>query len=540
MSWVKENYRWLFGVLFTGLCIALFLLISITAFNNQVINNYALSDYEQWLNKRSSEIKQKLMHSDELLQYHKDILKNEFIVVQAKLGNIEHSYHKEVQDLEDAIKSLGYLKGHYPEQKIEEARKSLLVGDRRKAEVLFDLIESQNETVLAESAYQSGKLAVARFDYAKAMDRFEKSATLKPNKIKYLLDALDMAKKNTRAYATARLLTSLLKIQEEGDEKSIEILPTLNDLAGTYKYLGEYEKAQPLYERSLVISEELLGKDHYDVAILLNSLSWVYQRLGKYGQAEPLSERSLVIYEKVWGKEHLYVAMIRFYLAGIYGEQDKYEQAEFFYKGSLAIREKVLGKDAFQVATVLKNLANIYSLQGKYEQAEGLYKRCLAIHEKASGDNSSGDIGVLDSLGRVYMSQGKHEQAEFLYKGMLAHSKKLSGENDPWNRWIQARLYMSQGKYELAESLYEGVQALHEKALGERSPRMLKHFVGSIAKSLNNLAGVYKNRGKYEQAEALYLRVIPILEQKFPKGHPDLDVIKKSYNKFLKKRLNPN
>lgn len=540
MSWIKENSRWLFGVLFTGLCVAAFSFISITAFNNQVINNYALSDYEQWLQKRSSEIEQKLMHSVELLQYQKDILKNEFIVVQAKSGNIERSYQEEVQNLEGSIKALDYLKGHYSEQKIEKARKYLLVGDRRKAEVLFDLIENQNESILAEAAYQSGKLAEARFDYLKAMNQFEKSATLKPKETRYLLAALDMANKNRRRFATLRLLNSLLKIQEEGEPNSIELLTTLNNLAGGYKYLGEHEKAQPLYERSLAMSEKILGKDHYDVAVISNDLSRVYQSQGKYEQAQPLKERSLVIFEKVLGKDHPDVATTTLYLARIYGAQGKYAQAEILYKRSLAIREKTLGKDHPYVVTVLENLAKLYGSQGEYEQAELVYKRCLAILEKAFGKSYSGNAMILDSLAGIYLSQGKYEQAELLYKRMLAIRENASGKNSPVSTRILAGLYLSQGKYELAEALYKRMLANNKRALGEVSPQMLKYFVGFIAESLNGLEEVYKHQGKYEQAEALYLRVISFLEQTYPQERTEIDVIKNNYNDLLKKRAKPN
>src|SRR5258707_1759743 len=51
---------------------------------------------------------------------------------------------------------------------------------------------------------------------------------------------------------------------------------TLGNLANVYYSQGKYEQAEPLYQRSLAIFEEVLSLDHPDVGIALNNLANVY------------------------------------------------------------------------------------------------------------------------------------------------------------------------------------------------------------------------------------------------------------------------
>ena len=54
--------------------------------------------------------------------------------------------------------------------------------------------------------------------------------------------------------------------------------------------------------------EAKLGKDHPDVATSLNNLAALYMKIGRYAEAEPLYKRSLEITETKLGKEHPHVA----------------------------------------------------------------------------------------------------------------------------------------------------------------------------------------------------------------------------------------
>jgi len=83
-----------------------------------------------------------------------------------------------------------------------------------------------------------------------------------------------------------------------------DVATTLNNLAGLYKSMGEYEKALPLYKRALDTREKVLGPEHPHVATTLNNLAALYYHIEKYEEALLLLERSLKILERKLGPAH--------------------------------------------------------------------------------------------------------------------------------------------------------------------------------------------------------------------------------------------
>ena len=82
----------------------------------------------------------------------------------------------------------------------------------------------------------------------------------------------------------------------------------LNLLAKALRMEGRYDEARELYERSLAVREECLGKWHPNVATSLNNLGSMLTSIGVYNDAEPLLQRALEIDRKVYGMEHPRVA----------------------------------------------------------------------------------------------------------------------------------------------------------------------------------------------------------------------------------------
>ncbi|RLI68507.1 hypothetical protein DRO91_08950, partial [Candidatus Heimdallarchaeota archaeon] len=86
------------------------------------------------------------------------------------------------------------------------------------------------------------------------------------------------------------------------------LIKILDKLSVLYKNLDEYAKAEPLYKRSLAITEKIFGPDHPNVTLSLNNLAELYHNLGDYAKVEPLDKRSLAITEKTLGPDHPHVA----------------------------------------------------------------------------------------------------------------------------------------------------------------------------------------------------------------------------------------
>ncbi len=105
-------------------------------------------------------------------------------------------------------------------------------------------------------------------------------------------------------------------------------------------------EAELVFQRSLSIRENALGKNHPHMANSLKTLADLYKKQGKYAEAESLYRRSLLLDEKLFGSNHPHVADGLDNLAAFYVELNKYAEAETLYRRSFAIREKaLLGQD---------------------------------------------------------------------------------------------------------------------------------------------------------------------------------------------------
>ena len=67
--------------------------------------------------------------------------------------------------------------------------------------------------------------------------------------------------------------------------------------------MGEYAKAEPLYQEAFRVRRKVLGGKSLH-ALSLNSLAVLYQDMGEYAKAEPLFQEALRIRQKVSGSEH--------------------------------------------------------------------------------------------------------------------------------------------------------------------------------------------------------------------------------------------
>jgi len=75
-------------------------------------------------------------------------------------------------------------------------------------------------------------------------------------------------------------------------------------LAFLYNSKREYEKAEPLYIKTLKIREKVLGEKHPDTARSYNNLALLYNSKGEYEKAEPLYEKALKVREELLGEKH--------------------------------------------------------------------------------------------------------------------------------------------------------------------------------------------------------------------------------------------
>jgi tetratricopeptide (TPR) repeat protein len=201
---------------------------------------------------------------------------------------------------------------------------------------------------------------------------------------------------------------------------------------------GQYPEAEKAYKEAVQLAEKNFGPDSKYVANSLNGLAELYRAEKRYAEAEPLYKRSLEISEEISEKDFSGLWRFRYNMANslnglakLYRTQGKYAEAETLYKQEIDILEKLpryivavppVGNSIqvpntlalFSLGNSLNNLADLYRVQGKYTEAEPLYKRSLKMMEKALGLNHPSVADVLDNLAMCCRKTGKLDEAENL------------------------------------------------------------------------------------------------------------------------------
>ncbi|MFN2514930.1 MAG: tetratricopeptide repeat protein [Pyrinomonadaceae bacterium] len=291
----------------------------------------------------------------------------------------------------------------------------------------------------------------------------------------------------------------------------------LESLGSLYRNKADYLKAEPLYQRALAIRERTQGTEDASYVATLNNQGLLYEEMGDYDRAERLLQRALAVREKLFGPENIFVGESLKNLSSLYKTKGDYDRALLLLERALAIFEKLFGSEHPVIAASLNNLAGLHQAKGDYVRAEPLYQKALAIQEKANGPDSPSVAITLDNLGRLYHEKGDYARAESLYKRALAIDEKALGPEAPDIATILnnlALLYQEKRNYQEAEPLLRRALAMREKALSPDHPE--------VATALDNLAVIHYEKGDFELAEPLTQRALEIRQKAFGPNHPDV------------------
>ena len=168
-------------------------------------------------------------------------------------------------------------------------------------------------------------------------------------------------------------------------DESVKLAPDgkrLNAAASIHWLLGDYYRAEPLYEEALAIRKKALGDEHPDYAASLNNLAALLEATGRYEEAEPMFREALAIRKKALGDEHPDYAASLNNLAALLEATGRYKEAEPLYEEALAVTKKTLGEEHPNYAASLNNLAGLLKAAGRSEEAEPPLREALAIHKK--------------------------------------------------------------------------------------------------------------------------------------------------------------
>jgi CHAT domain-containing protein len=187
----------------------------------------------------------------------------------------------------------------------------------------------------------------------------------------------------------------------------------LQDLGDLLLDLGDHQRAMPLLQQALSLTEELLGADHPDCALRLASLARAATASGDMEKGQQAWIRALDQSRRAWGEGHPVTLRALNSLAEIYIASGKLDSARPLLEQSLARRNEQKGNHPDEVA-VLANLSQVLILQQDFARSRILLDRALVTTQTLLGQEHPGAARVLDLLASWHLAQGNIEEARRL------------------------------------------------------------------------------------------------------------------------------
>jgi tetratricopeptide (TPR) repeat protein len=287
-----------------------------------------------------------------------------------------------------------------------------------------------------------------------------------------------------------------------------------NNLALVLQYLGEYEQAWKLLQKTVMSYEKNFGIDHPATAMSYSNLALVLQDLGEYERARELLQKVIINDEKNLSPDDPIVAMRYWNLATILIDLGKYEQARELLQKVMISDEKNFGPDHPITAIRYSILAAVLQNLGQFEQARKLLQKAMISDEKNFGLDHPTTALRYSNLATVLQNLGEFEQARELQQKAMVSDEKNFGPYHPStarNYSNLAVILQSLGEYEKAKGLLQKAIISDEKNFGTDHP--------TTAVTYSNMAVVLQACNQIDEACKLVEKALLIFKKRLPEGH---------------------
>jgi tetratricopeptide (TPR) repeat protein len=110
-------------------------------------------------------------------------------------------------------------------------------------------------------------------------------------------------------------------------QKAYEHAVRLHNRAAKCQSVGEPNRPEKLYLRSLELKERLFGPNHVEVGLTLNNLGLYYKSIGRLAEARDTYQRALPIFQNAFGGSHSNVAAVLYNMAQLLKKESEAMEA---------------------------------------------------------------------------------------------------------------------------------------------------------------------------------------------------------------------
>ncbi len=299
-----------------------------------------------------------------------------------------------------------------------------------------------------------------------------------------------------------------------GDQPQVRA--ELQDTMGqVYFRLGLLEQAQTLLSRSIPTQDALYGPEHPATIDTLLHMAEAVSTRGDYQRAQQLSEKAVVLSRTRAADQPRLLATALRVRGGVREDAGEYAASMVDLTESIRLFEALGDRDNPEYARALTLLALNHDHLGNYEQGLALLEQALVQQRAVHGALHPLTTDAQSALAVAQDRLHRYEQAEANYLEALANAMRLYGSAHPVVGEIQGnigRLYNHMGRLADSRRYYEMTLVTTRAVYGERH-----HYVGYDLIALGKSS---VKAGDPEAAERFFIQALEIYRETLPDAHP--------------------
>jgi len=240
----------------------------------------------------------------------------------------------------------------------------------------------------------------------------QKWGKIHPLQIALLANAGVVARrKNQPKEAMAYFNRALITAQQLGIQISSTLARLQVNIGNLLVDNTEYEKAIWHYEKSLVISEKIYGRQHNLSGLAHRGLATAYRYQSNFEKSLQHFKSAFVIFSQISGEKSSNTANIYSGMGVCYLEAGKYMPALDYFEKSLSILKNIYEPNHTEFAILYSNIANIYRAIDRTEASIDFYEKALQIYLEKTDKYAPRVVATYISLAEIMIENPDTAQA---------------------------------------------------------------------------------------------------------------------------------
>ena len=220
----------------------------------------------------------------------------------------------------------------------------------------------------------------------------------------------------------------------------IAALNLKEQLAYTYMYAEQFDKAFNLYAQVIDNRTAIQGHDHRDALTSRNNLAYAYYWEGDTGKAIDLFEQVLDDRTRILSSDHEDTLMTGSYLALAYADDGQLERAIALGEQVIKDRDRVLKPDHKHTLVTRNNLADTYKSIGRLTDAIKMYEYVLEARIRTLGNTHHHTRITRYDLAQTYELSVNLPKAISMYADLYKDYVRIYGADDESTIEVRDRL----------------------------------------------------------------------------------------------------